>query len=436
VSADFILDAEKSILRHAMIYPHETLPDTTLTANAFSDYRHELMWQHINELWSKNASDKIDSVLLSKASEVEVEYIKSILGYKTVGNDPKVWDSEIRKNSLRKSLSHTLEFLKDDLDETDDPEQFAEEAIMRIQRLSEGVLGKRKGLVGAVEKAVYRAERAYEGDQPGVDVGFESVRRAMGGIPKGVITVLGAKTSIGKTAFAVTCAYNAAKLKQNVGFFTLEDEETNIVNRMIAIDSSLDVQKIKTGELMSDERVRFHSAAANIANLQEHLHVFDDLSGTAEEFMLLCTRLIRTHRLEIIFVDYLQILRGRKSGNRNEDIDKIVIGFKRLAKTMGVAVVLLSQLRRKKDGDSDVPDIEMLRDSGTIEQHSHVILLLHRRDKKASETKLIVGKNKDGPVGSLNIYFEAPYSRYVESSGRYEQEQEQDESEDDGILQG
>lgn len=412
------LEAERSFLRHAIIYPRDTLPDSKCKPVDFFDRRNRKLYEYVIHEFENTETDRFDKLELQRIEDVSSDHINQILSHKTLGNDPTVWDSEICRFSLERRLRNTLRILGDD--EAADPAAHLEHCISVLRGLSEDAAPATSGdIKTAVHLAVDAAERAAEGGFAGVDVGFDCVRKICGGIPYGVITVLGARTSVGKTALAVTFCYHAAA-NVRCDYYTLEDSRERIVNRLIGIDGGVSIQGIVTGSLSDAEYQKMFSSAASVSELK--MGIYDSLPSDAEQFILSVRRNCRTNKTRLVVVDYIQLLRlSGKSGNRNEEIDKIVAMFKKLAKDLDVAVLILSQMRRPGSGEPETPTKDQLRDSGTIEQHAHVILLLHRKKGKADgETELLVEKNKDGPTGSVKIWYEGKYTRYEEGKNRPE----------------
>lgn len=410
------LEAETSLIRHAIIYPRETLSVSDLSPDDFSDYRHNLIWKSIQEIYDEYQPDKIDKVVLQKHSNVDEEFISSTLSYKTVGSNAEVWVQEIKRASLAARLRNTLLVLADD--ECDDPYESLENAIVSIESLRGNKNEKEGDIKEAVSAAIQKAEMAFDGSAAGVDVGFSCIKRIMGGIPFGVITIIGAKTSIGKTALGVSLSYNACLNGYRCDYYTLEDSKDRLVNRLMGIHADLPVQKIITGELQFEEYGKMISAAGDISKM--NLGIYDKFPRNSESFILSARNNCRKNETKLMIVDYVQLLRSRKKhGSRNDEIDFIVTQFKKLAKDLNVAVVLLSQLRREYQDKDGKPSRDQLRDSGTLEQHAHVILMLHRKKgQQDGWTDLLVEKNKDGPTGEVKIYYEGKYTRYQEKPSR------------------
>ena len=247
----------------------------------------------------------------------------------------------------------------------------------------------------------------------GITTGFDVIDDQIGGLPAKVVTIVGARTSIGKTALCLDMMLGATRNGFPVTYYSAEDEQVNIGRRLLAKVSGVNLSKLKKATNLTYDEWAMLSPASN--ELQSLPYSINDRMYSSVDRLVSDMRYdVRANGTKVVFIDYVQLLRlGRKSGNRDQELNEIGIMFKQAAKDLGIAIVLLSQMRRQRNDESERPSISQLRDSGTLEQHAHLILLLHRnKEKTDGVTDVIVGKNKDGPIGTKHLIFEAKTARY------------------------
>jgi len=236
------------------------------------------------------------------------------------------------------------------------------------------------------------------------------------------LIILAARPSVGKTAFALNLAENIAVRTEEpraVAIFSLEMSKESLLMRLLASISPVDAHKFRTGHLSrGDWRVMTH-ALGRLASAP--LWIDDAGSATVVEIGAKARRLKREKKLDLIIIDYLQLLaaRGRFS-NRNEEVTSITRGLKGLAKELQVPVLVLSQLTRAPEREDRRPQLADLRESGAIEQDADVVMFIHRPSAfKAEEapderarTELVIAKQRNGPTDRVHFVFRSQYTRF------------------------
>lgn len=264
-------------------------------------------------------------------------------------------------------------------------------------------------------------------DVIGLDTGFGSLNNCTQGFQPGQLIILAARPAMGKSAMAMNLAVNVAThnkdARASVAVFSLEMSAEQLVERMIACDSSIRLNHIKSGHLGKTDWTRFNTSCARLSNLNLF---FDDSSGsTISSIRAKCRKLASESGLDFVIIDYLQLIESDNSEARlsqQERISKISRSLKLMARELGVPVVALSQLSRAvEQREEKKPMMSDLRDSGSIEQDADIVMFLYRDDyyNKASERKneadLIISKNRSGATHEgLPFIFNGEYSRFRE----------------------
>ena len=257
----------------------------------------------------------------------------------------------------------------------------------------------------------------------GVPTGFKMLDYVLGGFQKSDFILLAGRPGIGKTAFALSTALNAAKKHSaKVAIFSLEMSEEQLTQRIISMVSCIDSHRIRLGQIQDDEWVQFLEASSEVA--QTSIYIDDTPSATVNEIRSKARRLHAEHGLDMILIDYLQLMDGADSGkrsneNRNQEIGFISRSLKKLARELDVPVIALSQLSRAVEQRADKrPMMSDLRDSGSLEQDADVILFLYRDDyydddsEKQNIADVIVAKHRHGSTGTVSLFFRKELTQF------------------------
>jgi len=255
-------------------------------------------------------------------------------------------------------------------------------------------------------------------DEGRVMTGFTDLDGLVHGMGPAELIILAARPSLGKTALAIQIAINAARSTNlPVAFFSLEMNRESILGRMVTSEGRIDSHKVRTGNLSHQETVRCFRTLAEVSNLK--VHIDDTSSPTVSRIRARASKLARKHGLCLAIVDYLQLMSTtRRFENRTNQVTYISQGLKGMAKDLGVPVIALSQLSRAGEGKQRrSPVLSDLRDSGSLEQEADVVLFLHYDKPKNEMTEmpavsLIVGKQRNGPVGEVKLAFLREYTRF------------------------
>ena len=364
-----------------------------------------------------------------------------------------VYDLAIRREliALGQEISSRAQSIKVD-------EQPEEQIILAEQNLYKiGDSGKSetgfKSFLKALNEAVQVANAAHhrDGNLAGISTGFIDLDKKMGGLHSSDLIILAGRPSMGKTSLATNIAYNIAKSfhkRENpdgssetidggiVGFYSLEMSAEQLAVRILSETAEIPSEQIRRGDMTENEFRRFVEAAKSIES--SPLYIDDTPALTIAQLASRARRLKRTHGLDALIIDYLQLVRaGSSRDNRVNEISEITQGLKAIAKELNIPVIALSQLSRQVENRDDKrPQLADLRESGSIEQDADVVLFVYREeyykerekpsdhdlekmaiwqeemDRLHGRAELILGKQRHGPIGTVELSFEGKFTRF------------------------
>lgn len=294
-----------------------------------------------------------------------------------------------------------------------------------------------------LEKTLIAKQR--EGNISGVSSGLDDLDQILGGMQNSDLIILAGRPSMGKTALAINVAVNACKAlnedsqdKKAVGFFSLEMSADQLSARILSMETSINATKFRTGDVSEEEWQAVTQRSAEIADMPFFIDDTPALSIAA--IRTRTRRLIRKHNLGFLLIDYLQLIRGsskRSEQNRVQEISEITQGLKAIAKEFNIPVIALSQLSRAvEQRDDKRPQLSDLRESGSIEQDADVVAFIYRESyyeerKRPDEedadkfslwkdkmskirniSEVIIAKQRNGPIGSVRLFFDAEFTRF------------------------
>jgi replicative DNA helicase len=297
----------------------------------------------------------------------------------------------------------------------------AEQLVFNVseRRVRHDLTPVRQIMHGVVDRLDYL--HRHKGELLGVPSGFSKLDKLLGGFQKSDLVILAARPGVGKTSLALNVAVNAAKrYGQRVAFFSLEMSGEQLVQRLLSAETGINQQKLRLGEI-GDEEWPMLMEAAGV--LSETLLFIDDTPAvSALELRTKARRLQAEHGLDMVIVDYLQLMRSdARSENRVQEISYISRALKSLARELEVPLIALSQLSRAVESRSDhKPVLSDLRESGAIEQDADIVMFIYREDmvKENSERKniadVIVAKHRNGPTDTVPLYFDKALTRFAD----------------------
>ncbi len=376
-----------------------------------------------SELRDKNLLDSIGGsgyladLTRSVSSSANIDYHAQIIAEKSI---------------KRNLILHCNDIIKAAYDTTTDANDVLDGAEQKIFDIANTKSRTNAIAIGDILKDTLGYLEELRGKPEGV-TGVPSgldVDRYTSGWQNGDLVIIAARPSMGKTAFTLTAARNAAlhpdeNLQSNVAIFSLEMSAQQLVQRFLTMEARIDAQAARTGRVKDEDFKRMIDAASRLFTAK--IFIDDTPSLSVMELRTKCRRLKSEHDIGLIVVDYLQLMTAtsRDIGNREQEIATISRGLKALAKELNVPVIALSQLSRQVEqrGGDKRPQLSDLRESGSIEQDADVVCFLYRPEYYGITTtpegestnglaELIIGKQRNGPVGTTRMFFVKEYARF------------------------
>jgi replicative DNA helicase len=264
----------------------------------------------------------------------------------------------------------------------------------------------------------------HRGEPMGVPSGFRDLDRLLGGFQRSDLLILAARPGVGKTSLMLTWALKAAEKNKLTAIFSLEMSGEQLAQRMVSALSNIDAQRLRLGDLRDDEWPRFVDAVGHLADLP--IYIDDTPSLSAIQLRTKCRRLHSEHGMDVLFVDYLQLMTsGTRVENRVQEVSYLSRSLKGLARELDVPVITASQLSRAVEQRQDKrPVLSDLRESGSIEQDADVVMFIYRDEMYHPETEqqniaeVIVSKHRSGPTGTVQLFFNSRLTQFLDVSHR------------------
>lgn len=430
-------DAEISVLGALMLDKKAiSLVIEILTPDSFYNERHRIIFETMVSMSEKTIT--IDLITLN--DELQKRGLLEKVGgsyYLSKINASMPTSSNIEQHAkivLEKYLKRSLidvsgKIIEHAYDETTDAFEEIDRAESEIfsladKRLKKSYLGMKQLAHDAYQLISSLSEKSESG-LTGVATGIKKLDEMLGGFQKSDLIIVAARPSMGKTALALSIARNmAVEYKIPVAFFSLEMSAIQLVIRLLSAEAKINQQSIRTGKIREDEHPRIVKALSKLS--QAPLFIDDSAMMTVMEMRAKCRRLKTEHQIKAIFVDYLQYVNAPKSESREREISIISQSLKQIAKELEVPVIALAQLNRTVESRADKrPMLSDLRESGSIEQDADVVMFVNRpevygitefdddsKESTLNKAELIVGKQRNGPIGTVRCAFQKDYARF------------------------
>lgn len=421
------LDAERNVLGAALANvdcTYEML--ASLSQEDFSGAVHQHLFSAISELVASGINPDLITVNekleeQKKATAGTVEYLSDLIAGVISTSNIKHHIDIIREKSKRRKFK---EICSRAVTAASDPEsdidEIAGELCNKIYDLD-----KRKSDIKSLKAAYQEAyteivdavEAKKRGEYLGLQTGFAWLDRTLAGLKKGELIVIGARSSIGKTSFAMNIADHVRR-KHKVLYFSLEMKPSQLAIRPMAGETGISMQDLRTGNI---DATKIKMISDCLKSVTENMYISDSFSQSTTDIMAVSQKMRREHGLDLIVIDYLQLVkRIEHKDNEVLALDAITRQLKIIAGELDVPVILLSQLSREADKGNKqyqrgkLPALSDLRGSGAIEQNADVVLLLHRRDRDSTEAKLIIAKQRNGATGMIGLFWDGKKTRFTE----------------------
>ena len=391
--------------------------------------KHEIIFDAILELFSRGEPTDVITVTdeLSKSGDLVkaggADYLHTLTSIvPTAANAAYYADIVQEKATLRRLVEVGTKIAQMGYKAEGDIIELVNQAQHDVYAVSKSASGEDYvPLFDSIDAAVKMMEVAQKrgGEMVGVPTGFSELDDMTHGLHPGQLVILAARPAVGKSTLALDIARNAAiKHSKPVIFFSLEMGRAEIAMRLLSAESRIYLQSMRKGSLSDNDWSRIASVRGEINSAP--LYIDDSPNMTLVEIRAKCRRLAKLVGLEMIVIDYIQLMTsGKKVESRQQEVSEFSRALKLLAKELGVPVIAISQLNRNSEkSENKKPELSHLRESGSLEQDADVVVLLHREDmgnkehERAGEAMLIVAKQRNGPTGTIVVNFLGQFSKF------------------------
>ena len=430
------IDAEQAVLG-AMLIKKEAIAEVSQLLRPEDFYRdaHKIIYEAMLTLFNRNEPADIVTVTNYLNNESQLDKVGGIAFVTALANVvPTAANVIYHANIVREKadLRHLINTATDiagmayeAADDVADVIDKSEKMIMEVaNRQNVSAFTPMKDIV---IETFDKINLLYEskGGLTGIPSGFRDLDALTSGLQASDLILVAARPSMGKTAFTLNIAANVAlKSKKTVAFFSLEMSKQQLVQRMLCSEGGIDSQKLKNGDLSNEDWDKLVRTADRVSSAPLYI---DDTAGiTVMELRSKARRLKAEQGLDLIIIDYLQLMQGRGRGgsdNRQQEISEISRSLKAVARELNVPVIALSQLSRSVESRQiKRPMLSDLRESGSLEQDADIVMFLYREDYYDPETtnknitEVIVAKHRNGPVDTIRMFFTKQFTRFNDLS--------------------
>lgn len=435
------IEAEQAVIGAIFLVPESfSTASEILVSEDFYRASHQRIFRAMMKLSDKY--EPIDLVtittLLSNEATLDeaggVSYLTDIANSVPTAANIKYYSKIVEEKALLRRLIRTATDIVTTTysqeDEIEDVLNEAERTILEVSsRKNSGAFQSIKDVLIEVYDNI---EELHQNDASitGIPTGYRDLDRITSGFQRNDLIIVAARPSVGKTAFALNIAQNVAtSTEENVAIFSLEMGADQLVSRMLCAEGNIDSQRLRTGSLESDDWGKLTMAMGSLSNAGIYI---DDSPGIrVNEIRSKCRRLKQEHGLDMIIIDYLQLIQGSEYSreNRQQEVSDISRSLKALARELNVPLIALSQLSRGVEQRQDKrPMMSDLRESGSIEQDADIVSFLYRDDYYDTESEqqniieIIISKQRNGPTGTVELAFVKEYNKFVDLDHRYQSE--------------
>ncbi len=434
-------DAEKSVIG-AMLMDRDVISDVAdlLSREDFYNAQYGILFENMVELY--NEGRPVDLVTLSdrlKMKDVPEDicspsFIAEIMAEVVTSANAKNHAQIVQdKAVLRRLITLSEGITNDCFSDSDKVENILEDAEGKIFRLVQNRNGSSDftpvsqivvNVIGEIEEAARN-----KGKVTGLSTGFTDLDNMLTGLHGGELLLVAARPAMGKTAFVLNIAHDLAVVhKIPCAIFSLEMSKEQLISRMIAIDAMVDSKSMKLGNMPDEDWDKVIESVDDIARAP--LFIDDNSAITVSELRSKCRKLKQTQNIELIIIDYLQLMSSnRPVESRQQFISDVSRALKNIARELNVPVIALSQLSRAVDARTEhKPVLSDLRESGAIEQDADVVMFIYRDEYYNPETttkpqtaEIIIAKQRNGETGSVDLRWIGKYTKFADPEKQYRQ---------------
>jgi replicative DNA helicase len=430
------LEAEEAVLGSVLIDPetlYRVLP--FLSPGDFFMVKHQWVWEAILALHEQR--QPIDFLTVCEELERREQlaeiggqaYISHLISVVPTAIHAEGYGRIVEQTSIRRRLlGAASDIAKLAYEEAQDIEEVIDHAEQALFGVSEKRVARELVPISEIIRAYYaRIEYLYEhrGEPLGIPTGFVDLDRLLGGLQRSDLIIVAARPGVGKTSLLLSIGLHAARrMHQRVAVFSLEMSNEQVVQRLVSQETGIDSQRLRLGDLREDEWPLFIEASNGLGAC--NLFIDDTPSISALQLRTKARRLHAEHGLDLIIIDYLQLMTGDvRAENRVQEIAYISRMLKGLARELNVPVLAASQLSRAVEQRSDKrPMLSDLRESGSIEQDADVVMFIYRDEmydqmtERKNVAEIIIAKHRNGPTGTIELFFRNHLAQFLNAARR------------------
>jgi replicative DNA helicase len=401
-SQDFYLESHRRVFEKMLLLMNDSRPIDLITL------KDEL--QRANELESVGGAAYLASLTDGLPRAINIEFYAQIVK---------------EKSTLRRLIQISSETMSRSYQDEDPAQEILQHIEKAIFDISKQQFRTGFSAISPIVSDVFKQiEELSNRKTPvtGLETGFVDLDRMMAGLHPSDLIIVAARPSLGKTSLCLNIAeHSAIRNKKSVGIFSLEMSKEQLVKRLLCSESRIDAHRVNTGYLNKEDWNRLSQASGDLSD--SRIFIDDTASITVPELRSKARRLSLEHGLDLLIVDYLQLMSGstQRYENRTQEISQISRGLKGIAKELRVPLIAVSQLSRaieSRTGEHRRPQLSDLRESGSIEQDADVVMFIYREDmaNPSEDSKglaeLIIGKQRNGPTGTIQLAFSKQFTRF------------------------
>ncbi len=432
----FSPEAEEAVLGAILTNPNAYFNVASfLKQEDFFLLRHQWIWQAIQRIIERN--EEFDYLTvgqeLSDLNHLDeiggVPYLMRLINNTPTSIHAEVYGRLVERASVRRRLLRAAEEIKAvALDEELVIERVIEEAEARLFDVTESQT--RRDLIpmrDAISEYFDRIEHLMQNrDQAlGLPTGFRGVDALLGGLQRSDLMIFAGRPGMGKTSFMLSVVLNAARFGSRIAIFTMEMGMEQITQRLISMETGINMQMLRLGQISTQEESRLVEAMGRLSKFQ--VYIDDTPALTPLQLRTKCRRMAREVGIDLIIVDYMQLMNagGMYENNRVQEISYISRNLKELARELNVPLLSAAQLSRAVEQRQDKrPQLSDLRESGSIEQDADIVMFLYRDEVYNEATEfpnqadIIVSKHRNGPTGVVSLYFDKKITRFLDATAQ------------------
>lgn len=431
--APYSQEAEEAVIGAVLVNPEAFITVSAfLTAEDFYILRHQYLWEAMQRIGERN--EPIDYLTIQEELRAMGRlndiggpaYITQLTTTVPTSVHAEIYGRLVERAAIRRRMLIAADEIKAlALDEDLAIEQVTTDAESRLFKVTErnvrrDVVNLREALGDYFDRIEHLMQ--YPNETIGLPTGFRDIDTLLGGLQRSDLLIFAGRPGMGKTSFLLTVTSNAAKLGGRIAIFSMEMGADQLVQRLISMETGINSQKLRLGQLNQRDWNLFVQAVKRMDAFR--IFIDDSPALTPLQLRTKCRRLVHEHGLDLVVVDYLQLMNGGGNfdNNRVQEISYISRSLKELARELNVPIFTAAQLSRAVEQRHDKrPQLSDLRESGSIEQDADIVMFLYRdvvyneATEFPNRADILISKHRNGPTGTVSLHFENSLTKFTDA---------------------